>query len=75
MTPKRLKYWEANKINIMNEILTNKFSEANNPELRLKLLATGWEPLEERNSWNDRKYAKKRVKKMTKLKKIKLYNE
>jgi len=37
MTPKRLKYWEANKINIMNEILTNKFSEANNPRIASKI--------------------------------------
>ena len=54
MTPERIKYWETNQINIMKEILTNKFSKNNNPEFRAKLLATGWEPLEERNWWNDK---------------------
>jgi ribA/ribD-fused uncharacterized protein len=47
-------HWESKKIEVMSAIITDKFSETRNPDLRAKLLATGWEPLVERNNWGDK---------------------
>lgn len=44
--------WEKVKYNIMYEICLAKFSQ--NEELKIKLLATGDEYLEEGNTWGDR---------------------
>jgi ribA/ribD-fused uncharacterized protein len=45
------KDWNEVRVNIMYEVLKLKFS---NPELRAKLLATGYEELIEGNNWNDK---------------------
>lgn len=44
--------WEEVKDQIMYEICLSKFIQ--NPELKQKLLATGYEGLVEGNTWNDR---------------------
>lgn len=44
--------WEKIKFNIMYEIVKAKFTQ--NEDLRVRLLATGDEELQEGNTWNDR---------------------
>lgn len=44
--------WEEIKIDIMTEIVLEKFRQ--NPDLKARLLATGDAHLEEGNTWNDR---------------------
>ena len=43
--------WDAERVGIMRELLTIKFTD---PSLRAKLLATGSRPLIEGNTWGDR---------------------
>lgn len=44
--------WEQHKVNVMYELLVQKFSKQN-PELREALKATGTEELVEGNTWGD----------------------
>jgi ribA/ribD-fused uncharacterized protein len=44
--------WEKVKVEIMAEILFHKFDQ--NPDLKMKLIATGDRHLEEGNTWGDR---------------------
>lgn len=44
--------WEFIKVEVMTEIVTAKFDQ--NPDLKRKLLLTGFAHLEEGNTWNDR---------------------
>ena len=50
------KDWDSVKVNVMEEIVRNKF--ANNPDLKEKLLATGTQELVEGNTWGDKFWGK-----------------